>query len=451
MSPEHRGAWWDLGSVLLASAATKLGACALAAGLLACTPLSWSSDDAGARFDDDVAIERAEPPHAAQADATSATDEPATRASRDEAPTGTTGTAAPASAAREEPARPAEAAAKKGGDARPAPAPPSDAASAESEPEDADELRLPRGDGLLPLLVPRGEELLFEVEIDLGALGEPTVGTVTLSSGVDAYVEGLPSKGRSAMGASSKKRGLDVGWIKSVARGKHLGYELDHELYVRHLPQVWPHVLFTDTQRGSENRRRRMKIGVQDERLVCTYEHDGHCKGCELREHFVESKWLWGKPYHCEKCKRMEHRLWREPVTRDVPQGALDMLSAVYLARAMVRDGLTDARFPLIDKQTLWQVDLTLGPKKRITVPAGRFECVEVRLVTSVPRGEKSPGEGFQGLFGIQGSIRMWFEAASGVPVLISGTLPVPVLGDLDVRVELARFSGTPDAFVARK
>ncbi|MBK7874362.1 MAG: DUF3108 domain-containing protein [Planctomycetes bacterium] len=268
---------------------------------------------------------------------------------------------------------------------------------------------------------------------------------MTLSSGAEPYIEGLPTRG-----GATKKSGKEAGWIKSTARGNHLGYELDHQLYVRHLPRPMPRVLLTDTQKGSENRQRRLKLGSQDDKLVAIYEHDGHCKvkGCDQREHFVESKWIWGKPYQCEKCKKMEHRIWKEPMSREIPPGTLDMLSAVYLARTMVREGLDAVTFPLVDKQKLWEVDLKRGKRtKTIEVPAGRFSCTQVQLLTRVPAGEPSDGEGFQGLFGIQGTIQIWVETTTGVPVLISGTLPVPVLGDLDVRVELAKFKGTPAGF----
>lgn len=312
----------------------------------------------------------------------------------------------------------------------------------ESEAPPAGDLRIERGAGEVPLLIPRGEELLFEVEIDLGPLGDPTVGRVTLSSGADPYVEGLPS----ARGGA-KRDGREVGWIKSRAQGRHLSYELDHELYVRHLPQVMPRILMNDTQRGSENRRRKLKVGLQDGVLTAVHDHDGHCKSCTNPEHFVESRWMWGKPSHCEKCKSMEHRVWKPSLSRTVPEGTLDMLSAVYLARSMVTTGQASTVFPLIDKQKLWNVALERGRRKLVRVPAGRFDCVEVQLKTSRPAGEPSDGDGFQGLFGIQGTIQVWFEATTGVPVLISGTLPVPILGDLDVRVQLKKATGTPSAF----
>ncbi len=301
-----------------------------------------------------------------------------------------------------------------------------------------------RGDDMLPILVPRAEELAFEVEVDLGIAGDVTAGKVTLSSGAEPYVEGLPQRG-----GAPRRSGKEVGWIKSVAEGSHLGYVLHHELYVRHLPQVMPRILYQDSQSGSENRRRKLKIGMQDGPFVAIYDHDGHCniKGCDNREHFVESKWPWGDPYHCEKCKRPEHRVWKDSVSRPIPAGTVDMLSAVYLARSMVRDGRESTVFPLVDKQRVWSVELRRGQRKRIEVPAGRFDCVEIKLITTLPPGEKDDGSRFEGLFGIHGTIQIWFEATTGVPVLIAGSLPVPVVGELDVRVQLKRATGTPPEF----
>jgi hypothetical protein len=70
-----------------------------------------------------------------------------------------------------------------------------------------------------------------------------------------------------------------------------------------------------------------------------------------------------------------------------------------------------------------------------------------VQLETKVPPGEPKDDKGFQGLFGIQGSVRIWMDVETGVPVLISGELPVPVLKTLEVNVKLDRFRGTPPKF----
>ena len=306
-----------------------------------------------------------------------------------------------------------------------------------------------RAEGLDPIEIPRDEQLDFTVEIDLGILGDPSVGQVTLSSGVEPYRPGLPPSGPGQpVDRSHFEDPLSVGWIRSLARGSYLGYELHHELEARHLPQAWPSVFYRDTQSGSENRRRELKLGVLDGKETALFRSDGHCKGCSNPEHFVESAWLWGKPHHCEKCKRAEHRVWDEAESRALPPGSVDLLTAVYLARSLVRAGRSETTFPVVDKMKLWTLTIRRGPFKVIEVPAGRFRCAQVLLQTAVPPGEPVDKKGFQGLFGIQGSIRIWMEASTGVPVLISGELPVPVIKTLDLNIKLSSYRGTAAGFV---
>jgi hypothetical protein len=315
--------------------------------------------------------------------------------------------------------------------------------------DDADtRLVVPRGEGLDPIEIPRAEQLEYVVEIDVGFLGDLNVGQVTLTSGVEPYNPGLPPSPPDAGATNAALEApKSVGWIKSLARGSYLGYELHHELEVRHLPQPWPSVFYRDTQSGSENRRRELKLGILDGKSTALYRGDGHCKGCQNPEHFVESAWLWGKAHHCEKCKRAEHRVWDPAQNRAVPAGSVDLLTAVYLARAMVRDGRLETTFPVVDKMKLWTLTVRRGGFKTIEVPAGKFRCALVQLETTIPPGEPVDKNGFQGLFGIQGSIKIWMEVASGVPVMISGELPVPVIKTLDLNVKLKSYRGTTPRF----
>jgi hypothetical protein len=303
---------------------------------------------------------------------------------------------------------------------------------------------VPRGDGLEPVEIPRLEELEYVVEIDVGILGDLEVGHVTLTSGVEPYHPGLPPSG------STPKPGPPqfVGWIRSVAHGSYLGYELQHELEVRHLPQAWPSAFYRDTQSGSENRRRELKFGLFEGKSTSLYRSDGHCNGCSNPEHFVESAWLWGKPYHCKKCKRGEHRVWNPPQTRAIPPDTVDLLTAVYLARSMIREGRSGTTFPVLDKKKLWTLTLERGPTKTVEVPAGKFRCALVQLRTAVPPGEPHDPDGFEGLFGIRGAIRIWMEASTGVPVMISGELPVPVVQTLGLNIRMQSYRGTAPGFL---
>jgi hypothetical protein len=301
-------------------------------------------------------------------------------------------------------------------------------------------LRILRGEGELPILVPRDEELVFQVSLNLGILGDPRVGTVTISSRVDPYhatpllIDGEPRlQGERAT-------------VSALAEGRYAVYEL-HELITTILvPQEWPSVIHRNRQWGTENRQNELLIGEKDGQFVASYRSDRHCKGCLLRSHFVKPSWVWQDEHHCKKCKRAEHRVWRDPKTIALPEGTLDMVSAVMLARTMVREGVERVSFPMLDKDELWHVVVTRGARRTLATPAGRFDAVQVLLNTRPPPGEKGREEDFEGMFGIHGTIDIWMEAKSGVPVLIHGLVPAGPL-DLDVNIALSSFRGTPSEF----
>lgn len=316
----------------------------------------------------------------------------------------------------------------------------------EATPVEASAVRKPvtvdRGEGEFPLVVPDGEVLVFEAFVDLGL--EAKAGTVTLSAGSEPYSSGLPTPG-----ATSESEDLRTAWIESRAVGSHLGYKLDHTVHTRILPTDWPRYFHKDLQQGSENRKRELKIGVREGKPMAWARNNSHCGGCERREHFVESHLPWGDDHHCKKCKRMEHRDWLPSMERDVPEGTVDLLAAIYLARTLLLEDQESLTFPMLTRLDLWQVTLSQGEEKKKKTPAGEFICREVLLSTTVPEGEVSDKK-FKGLFGMHGTIHIWLERETGIPVLINGRVPIGPL-DLGVAVKLKSYEGTPEAFQPRE
>jgi hypothetical protein len=296
-------------------------------------------------------------------------------------------------------------------------------------------LRIDRGPGTEPIVIPRDESLTYQVAIDLGILGDLRVGSVVLSAG---EMDSVAPDGVSAGPA---------GWIRSEATGSYLSYKLEEVLDVRYRTQEWPALLYTDIQTGSENRRHELRLGVRDGRPTFQFDEDHHCPGCSNPEHKVESIWPWGKPYHCDGCKRMQHRVWDVSIQKPAPAGTVDLLSAVYLARSMVAEGRSTETFPVLDQDKLWILTLRTGARRAIATDAGKFDCALVELETGVPPGEVRKPKDFSGLFGIQGNIGIWMDAAAGVPVQITGDLPVPVIGRLSVNARLSSYRGTPPEF----
>jgi hypothetical protein len=350
-----------------------------------------------------------------------------------------TGTAEPVAAA---PVMPEDAALTKADGA--APAKPEDAAPAKPEAtakakSQSDLLRIERGEGLLPLLIPRDEELIFNVRVDLG-IGMPKLGTVTLTSKVE------PHRGSLLVRDPKLAANGEAAELAAIANGGNAFYRLLEHRTSRLQPQAWPNIVHQSTQTGTENRKREQHIGFKEQGYVTRFRNDGHCRGCDLQTHFVEGTWTWSDPKHCKSCKSAEHRVWRDLQERPIPVGTVDMVTAVALARSMVLEDVNEVTFPLIDEEELWNLTVSRGENRRIEVDAGRFDATHILLDTQPAAGENAKPEDFHGLFGIHGTVSIWFDTKTGVPVLISGNVPLGPI-TLTAEVQLASYRGTPEGF----
>jgi len=296
------------------------------------------------------------------------------------------------------------------------------------------------GDGQ-SIRFPRDEELVYRVALSLGVLGSPTVGHVTMTSKVEPFF-----KGGVVRNDALNEQPLEQAIVSARAAGNYAVYEVEQTIATRVMPQLYPRMLHTSVQTGTENRRRELSIGSIDGVSTSAYRSDGHCKGCDDRRHFVTPTWPWQDAKHCRGCKRAEHRYWRDPRKKDVPDGSLDMVSAVMLLRTVIEQGKPGVTITLLDTDKLWEVEIARGRRTRRKSPAGEFDVVEVLLKTRPPPGEAGRSEEFSGLFGLHGSISVWVHPESGVPVAITGVVPAgPV--ELDVDIELESYRGTPAAF----
>ena len=300
-----------------------------------------------------------------------------------------------------------------------------------------------RGPGKLPVAVAREEQLVMSVRVKF-AIGSPKLGTVTLISRV------VPHRGSVLVRDAETNTKLERAELLAVASGGNALYNLVEERKSLLLPQPWPHLRHTSVQTGTECRKREQDIGWGDAGYYTHFRNDHHCGGCQLEQHFVEPTWAWQDPHHCKKCKRAEHRVWNDWRERSVPEDTVDMVTAVMLGRSMMLLGEESMTFPLIDEEKLWELTIRRGPSRRIEVDAGEFDATEILLSTKPWPGEDAEPGDFKGLFGIHGTVSIWFDTATGVPVQISGVVPLGPF-TLDASVELDSYRGTPAGFAPVK
>jgi hypothetical protein len=204
---------------------------------------------------------------------------------------------------------------------------------------------------------------------------------------------------------------------------------MDAQLETRFQPQDWPRLVHNYRHEGTEKRRRELLAGKRGDQWLASYRSDTKR----------------GAPQGL--------RIWRPATEHPIPAAAVDSMGAVYLVRSMIVEGRESLRFPMLDKQGVWQVDVQLGAAEELTTPAGRFRGRPVTLVTTridpgaEAEAEEEGGGHFEGPFGIRGRIELWMEEQTGVPLVILGAMPV--LGsDLQIDIRLEQFEGTPAEFV---
>ncbi len=293
---------------------------------------------------------------------------------------------------------------------------------AQDEPAADDTLTIDWGKSEYALVLPRGEHLRYRVRVGLGIVEAP-VGNVTMSAGVEPYRESVLLLGTNGGGETKR----ETAWMRVHARGDYKLYSMDATIESRVHPVEWPWIVYNYKQEGSKNRRRENSIGWKDGRSYLRYRRDTHH----------------GAPPGT--------RIWKDPRDRELSVEPLDMLTAVYYARTMIREDLDSMVFPIADKLDLWEIRLRRGEVSVQETAAGRFETVKILLEPRPYPGEVTDDTSekektFEGLFGIHGSIELWVDRKTGVPVRVTGDIPIGLI-DLAVDVVLKSYSGTPKGF----
>lgn len=287
-------------------------------------------------------------------------------------------------------------------------------------------LVIDRGPSELALPIPRDEELEFVVHVEYGPISAD-LGHVWLKSGVKPYRESLLVPRHEGDAPPPPK---ETGWIQARAKGGNFAYESDTTLTAWHLPQVWPRLRFMQEQRGTEERSFELLVGAKDGETRASLRRD------------------------TDKGAPRGTRIWKDPTERKVPAAAIDMISAGYLSRQLFSGGVDEIQTTLIDKHKLWNVRMKKGKRVSIQVDAGRFEAIELEMVTTRPASEPPPKKPedaqFEGPFGIRGNLRILLEASTGVPLRFEGTVPLGILGDLHAEIRLTKYRGTPAGFAPK-
>ena len=246
--------------------------------------------------------------------------------------------------------------------------------------------------------------------------------------------------GRANLRVRIDREGMPI--LEARAHGEKFGYELNTRIITQLDPATLRPTLHLTTERGSERRTKKvvfLEDGADFIRLK-------HCKdeNCGDPSHDVKQAKMhgpipWGtEKVHCDDtdCKHRAHYAWRTRTEHRYEGTYVDLLSAIYIARQAEFDPSAEPLvIPIISDTRRWKVRVQAKQSKEIEVAAGTFDAVQLVLEPLVA-DEGKEKEKFQGLFGLNGAIRIWVERSTRRPVLIEGTLPFAFL-ELHAQIEL--------------
>ncbi|MEM7167111.1 MAG: DUF3108 domain-containing protein [Planctomycetota bacterium] len=242
--------------------------------------------------------------------------------------------------------------------------------------------------------------------------------------------------------------------LKAHAKGEKFGYSLDTSVTTRLRPGSIHPLIHEYRQKGSE--RRQKKLVFADD--GATYWKVKHCKtpNCQDPKHMVKATTYamgfipWGsEKRHCTDsgCGHLEHRVWRLRKEHTLQQPHVDLLTAIYVARNLsFEPGAEPQVVPVISDRHLWNVKVSARSEKQLKIAAGTFDAVELLLEPEAadPKSTKKATE-FDGLFGLNGAIKVWVEKSTRRPLLISGDLPFAFM-NLHASIELVKITEEADA-----
>ncbi|MCX6353626.1 MAG: DUF3108 domain-containing protein [Candidatus Aureabacteria bacterium] len=105
-----------------------------------------------------------------------------------------------------------------------------------------------------------------------------------------------------------------------------------------------------------------------------------------------------------------------------------DILYTLYFARN-IGDKVGDKRYySFVEKDYIWKALVSITDEKRITIGrAGTFDALKIAIEPDY-RDQPEIGENFSGLFGVQGSLELWVDKKTRIPLIVRGVVPFTYL-----------------------
>ena len=202
------------------------------------------------------------------------------------------------------------------------------------------------------------------------------------------------------------------------ALGHYVIYTLDIRLKSTVDPSTLRSLKFARRQVGSE--KREYEIIFDRKALTATYRRKT------------------GKFY---SVKEMDAAPWETRSTFPINSKVNDILYTLYFARNIGDKVGNSNYYWFVEKDYIWKARVSVIGEKKIDLgPAGRFDALRIAIEPDYSE-QKEKGEQFKGLFGVEGSLEIWVDKKTRIPLIIKGRVPFVYILRPTVSVILSDYS----------
>lgn len=196
-------------------------------------------------------------------------------------------------------------------------------------------------------------------------------------------------------------RGGDAYRFDARALGRYLIYTLDIRLSS-----------FVDASTLRSLEFRRKEVGTEKREYAVIFDRDAG-RATYRR-----------KPGKFASVEQMDATPWENRSTYPVSPEVNDILYTLYFARD-IGDRVGNKKYYLfVEKTKIWKAMVAVTGEKRIDLgTAGTFDALKIAIEPDYT-DEPEMGEKFSGLFGVEGSLEVWVDKRTRIPLIVRGRVP---------------------------
>ena len=152
------------------------------------------------------------------------------------------------------------------------------------------------------------------------------------------------------------------------------------------------------------------------------------------------------KPGKFTSVEKMDATPWEDRSTFPIGPDVNDILYTLYFARDIGGKVGNKKYYRFVEKTKIWKARVTITGEEKLDIGrAGAFDALKIAIEPDYT-DDPGTGEKFSGLFGVTGSLEVWVDKETRIPLIVRGQVPFVYILRPTVTVVLQdyRLHGSP-------